>query len=230
MITAAQLRAARGLLDWTRQDLAKAAGVSTETIKNIEHGTFRPQETTTSAIIKAFTSRDVQFTDDEGVRMRRDSVKRFEGVDGFKKFLDDVYAVAQRDDSHEGGAEPIYISNVDDRLFQKTLGDFFNFHIERMNKISGLKMRILIQDKPHSLTQYEKKTGSYREYKKFPFSVMGDAPFYVYGNNLAILVFEGENAPNIVVISSGLVAKAYREQFNLLWQTALPIGKESAQS
>ena len=35
MITAAQLRAARGLLDWTRSDLAKAANVSPETIKNI---------------------------------------------------------------------------------------------------------------------------------------------------------------------------------------------------
>src|SRR5580704_17675732 len=43
MITAAQLRAARGLLDWTRADLAKAANSSPETVKNIEHGTFKPQ-------------------------------------------------------------------------------------------------------------------------------------------------------------------------------------------
>src|SRR6202012_3205205 len=54
MITAAQLRAARGLLDWTRADLAKAANISPETVKNIEHGTFKPQENTAEAIVKAF--------------------------------------------------------------------------------------------------------------------------------------------------------------------------------
>lgn len=61
MITPAQLRAARGFLDWTRADIAKAANVSPETIKNIEHGTFRPQEATADAISDAFTSRGVQF-------------------------------------------------------------------------------------------------------------------------------------------------------------------------
>ena len=96
MITAPQLRAARGMLDWTRGDLAKAAGMSPETIKNIEHGTFRPQEATSDAIIRAFAGHGVEFTDDEGVKLKRDSVRRFEGVEGFKHFLDDVYHAAQQ--------------------------------------------------------------------------------------------------------------------------------------
>jgi transcriptional regulator with XRE-family HTH domain len=37
VITRAQLRAARGLLDWTQPKLAKAAGVSVPTIKRAEH-------------------------------------------------------------------------------------------------------------------------------------------------------------------------------------------------
>lgn len=222
MITAAQLRAARGLLDWTRQDLAKAAGVSTETVKNIEHGTFRPQETTTNAIIKAFTSRDVQFTDDEGVRMRRDSVKRFEGVDGFKKFLDDVYAVAQLPSSNANGDKPIYSSSVNDKEFAKSLGDYFQVHIKRMNLIEGMKMYVLLKEAPTSLTQDETKKGSYREYRMRPQTDTANVNFYVYGDNLAILNFNVENAPHIVVISSALVAQAYREQFNALWQVSKP--------
>jgi hypothetical protein len=33
----AQLRAARGLVDWTRKELASCAAISPETVKNIEH-------------------------------------------------------------------------------------------------------------------------------------------------------------------------------------------------
>src|SRR5271170_1742779 len=96
IITGAQLRAARGLLDWTRTDLAKAANISPETVKNIEHGTFRPQEQTADAIIKTFASHDVVFTDNEGVMLQRDSVTRYEGPQEFRKFMDNVYETANR--------------------------------------------------------------------------------------------------------------------------------------
>src|ERR1700753_2573440 len=95
MITAAQLRAARGLLDWTRADLAKAANISPETVKNIEHGTFRPQENTAEAIVRAFGTHNVVFTENEGVQLQLDTVTRYEGYEGFKKFIDDVYAAAK---------------------------------------------------------------------------------------------------------------------------------------
>lgn len=62
MITAAQLRAARGLLDWTRSELAKASGLSAETIKNIEHGVYAPQNRH-PAIIHACAAHSVEFTE-----------------------------------------------------------------------------------------------------------------------------------------------------------------------
>jgi len=61
MIAPEQLRAARGLLDWTRTELAKAANLSPETIKNIEHGTFRPSETTCDSLLHTFTRHNVEF-------------------------------------------------------------------------------------------------------------------------------------------------------------------------
>ena len=42
MISPAQLRAARALLDWTRADFGTAAGISPETIRNIETARFEP--------------------------------------------------------------------------------------------------------------------------------------------------------------------------------------------
>src|ERR1700722_16966215 len=119
MITAARLRAARGLLDWTRADLAKAANISPETVKNIEHGTFRPQENTADAIVRAFAAHDVEFLAHEGVQLRRDSLTRLEGIDGFKRFIDDVYATAQYPSSLLEGDKPICAMSINDENFAK---------------------------------------------------------------------------------------------------------------
>ena len=58
VLAPAQLRAARSLLDWTRHDLAQIAGLSPETIKNIEHGTFTPTEATVQKIFETFAKHD----------------------------------------------------------------------------------------------------------------------------------------------------------------------------
>jgi DNA-binding XRE family transcriptional regulator len=220
MITAAQLRAARGLLDWTRADLAKAANISPETVKNIEHGTFRPQENTAEAIIRAFGAHDVKFTENEGVQLVHDAVVRYEGTEGFKKFLDDVYIEAQTPEASIGGSKPICAASVNDRDFSKELGDYFFMHIRRMNAIGNMKMRILHREKPTTVTPEEEQKGSYREYRFRSQDDTANVPFYVYGDKLAVLMFEIENPPQIVVIRSALVAKAYREQFDAMWKVA----------
>lgn len=61
MITASQLRAARGLLDWSRAQCAKVIGVSAETIKNIEQGKFVPAQTTVEKILSGFAEHGVEF-------------------------------------------------------------------------------------------------------------------------------------------------------------------------
>ena len=46
MLTPAQLRAARSLVDWSREDLAKASGVAHNTIKDFESGKSDPKQST----------------------------------------------------------------------------------------------------------------------------------------------------------------------------------------
>ncbi|MDP9126981.1 MAG: helix-turn-helix transcriptional regulator [Pseudomonadota bacterium] len=226
ILTAAQLRAARGLLDWTRSDLAKAANISPETVKNIEHGTFRPQEQTAEAIVKAFGAYDVQFTENEGVQIKRDYVVKYENAEGFKKFFDDVYDAARDGAAAVGGTKPICISNVvDDRVFAEQVADYFPFHVRRMNELKNMTVRILIQDKPHTRVA-EESQGSYREYRRLSESGVSNVPFYVYGDKLAILIFDEKKNFHIVVISSAPVAKAYREQFEILWRSAKPLEKQ----
>lgn len=56
-----QLRAARGLLGWSRSELAKEAGMSAETVKNIEHGIYEPKKGTLAALVGTFARRGIQF-------------------------------------------------------------------------------------------------------------------------------------------------------------------------
>lgn len=218
MITAAQLRAARGLLDWTRADLAKAANISPETVKNIEHGTFRPQEQTAEQIIKAFGAHDVEFTDNEGVRIIRDTVKRFEGSEGFKRFMDGVYEAAKNSSAGEGGSKPICVSSVNDRLFVQVLGDYLSVHVSRMNALKNIKVRVLVKEQDF----YTIPEGSYLEYRWSQGQNTGSVPFYVYGDKFAIIMFDENSAQQVAVvsISSELASKAYREQFEVLWQNS----------
>jgi DNA-binding XRE family transcriptional regulator len=225
MISSAQLRAARALVDWTRNDLAKLAGVSPETIKNIEHNIFRPQEETSLKLERAFTMHSVEFTENDGVRLRKDSVIRFEGVDGFKKFMDDVYNVAVGvSKSNTSDEYPICLSCSDDGLFTKFLGEYFDQHARRMNELSKIKVKILMKDKPSFKLPEETVKNSYREYRWFTEQHVGNVPFYVYGDKLGILIFEKDNV-SIVVISSAPVAKAYREQFAVLWNSSKPLDR-----
>ena len=61
MISPAQLRAARALLDWTRADFGTAAGISPETIRNIETARFEPAAETVRKITFAFAREGVGF-------------------------------------------------------------------------------------------------------------------------------------------------------------------------
>lgn len=66
MITAAQCRAARGLLNWSQPDLARAANVGTTTLRNFEIGSNTPRPATLTVIQLAFEAAGVEFTSENG--------------------------------------------------------------------------------------------------------------------------------------------------------------------
>jgi transcriptional regulator with XRE-family HTH domain len=68
----AQCRAARGLLNWTQEDLSHAAGVSPKTVVDYEQENRDPFSKTVEALQDALESAGVEFTNGKrpGVRMR----------------------------------------------------------------------------------------------------------------------------------------------------------------
>jgi transcriptional regulator with XRE-family HTH domain len=77
MITSAQCRAARGLVGWSQQELAKNAGVGTVAIHQLESGTSQPRRATLDVVRRALEAAGVEFIDENGggagVRLRKPS-------------------------------------------------------------------------------------------------------------------------------------------------------------
>lgn len=76
MITPAQIRAARSLLNMKQTDLAAAASVSLATLNNIERGVTDPRSSTLDSIQRALEAAGVIFIAENGegpgVRLRKD--------------------------------------------------------------------------------------------------------------------------------------------------------------
>jgi len=80
MMTPAQCRAARGLLDWSQHQLAESAHVGNTTICNFESGKATPRTAKVDVMRRALKAGGVIFLDGDGggpgVRLRGDGASR----------------------------------------------------------------------------------------------------------------------------------------------------------
>lgn len=70
MITPAQTRAARGLINWSQGELARAAGVGVSTIANFECSKRSPIWNNLNAIQRALEAAGIEFIDG-GICLRK---------------------------------------------------------------------------------------------------------------------------------------------------------------
>lgn len=215
MITGRQIRAARALLGISQEELATAAGLTKQGVSKIEDGSVHPREGTVTDIFRVFSDRGIEFLPDEGVKLKTDSVTKLEGRKDFIHFMDKVYESATQMYSRDG-TKPICICNLDNSLFRKFMGDYYPAHVDRLKKIEGLEIKSLaaeLDENHHSDAKYL----IYRYLKELKAVV---APFYVFGDNFALIDFDAPNPPSILMIHSAPLAQSYRDQFNIMWKNA----------
>ena len=72
-----QLRAGRALIDWTREDLANASGITVRTLARIESSQTIPRKSTLEALAEALEAAGIEFIPENGsgpgVRLSRRS-------------------------------------------------------------------------------------------------------------------------------------------------------------
>ena len=75
-MTPTQCRAAQALLDWTQDDLSRAAEVGAVTIRQFERGATEPRRAILTALRRALEDAGVKFLNGKGggpgVRLRED--------------------------------------------------------------------------------------------------------------------------------------------------------------
>jgi predicted transcriptional regulator len=83
MLSPAQCRAARGLIDWSQMELAEHAGVGIVTIRQLEAGIHVPRRSTIDVVRRALEAAGVEFIEENGggagVRLRKKRLSRSQG-------------------------------------------------------------------------------------------------------------------------------------------------------
>jgi transcriptional regulator with XRE-family HTH domain len=208
LITIPQIKAARGLLDWTQEDLANRAGLHVDQVRKFEIGKAQ-KIGILDAIYKAFTAQGLDFVDG-GVVQRKYEIRTLHGQAGFWEFYDDVYETVR-----EHGGD-IFVHNVDESLFVKWLGERDALYDERMGGLSNFKQKIIIREGD---TNFAASFGTteYRWAAKGEFH--SSTPFYLYGKKLAMIMFD-PNDVSIFIIDQPRIAESYRTLFLSSWERA----------
>lgn len=206
-ITTAQMRGARGLLNWSQSELSKRTGISTTSIGNIEAGNTQARESTLKIIRQAFENAGIEFIGTEGMRKRTDFIRTYEGREQFWNFYEDIYATL----TEEPGE--VVVSNADEKKFLSFLtAEQTITHRDRMQSIKGVSYRILVNEGDDFLAASSK----YAAYRWMPEELFSSVPFYIFGSKLAIIRFDAE--PYVYVIKNKDITDAYRKQFDAIWK------------
>jgi transcriptional regulator with XRE-family HTH domain len=218
MITPRQIRAARGLLDWSQQQLADVAGVARVSIKNIETGATAPRKDTMEAVARAFTDHGVEFLPGNGVRMRDDIIVVFEGDDAEEQLLNDIYDTMLA----QGAGHEVLIYGLIEMDPDKYPHEFglAKAQIERLQK-AGITERII---GCHGNTHF---VAPWHCYRWLPAEGFAPVPLFIYGSKIAL----STDKPPVksIVIDNPLFADSCRHLFNFAWHRAvIPPAPEGA--
>lgn len=210
LISTAQIRAARGLLNWSQSDLADRTGISATSIGSIENGNTHPREQTLVTIQRVLEDSGVEFTEYGGVQPRRHSIQVYQGTSGLKRFMDDVYDTVNT----VGGA--VCLFNTIPGNWLKALGEeWCSFHYRRMMEVKDRFTFRAITREDNDLLIGQ----GFISYKWIPNHLFNDRTFYCFGDKLAFIDFSGELVMVWVIDHQGF-ADGFRNLFQIAWDHA----------
>src|SRR6202021_428921 len=93
--------------------------------------------------------------------------------------------------------------------------DYGQAHLVRMGSISDLDARVLTMEGDTSFP------ASYCKYRWLSKADTTLAPFYIYGDYLAMPMYESAHKRELLVIHSRLLAERYCGQFESFWDKAI---------
>lgn len=203
-VSGIQLRGARGMLGWSMEEMAKVCELTRLTIRQIENETVQPQDRTLARILTVLDKEGVEFTEGEGVRIRKHHMRTYSGKTGYRQLADHIYETVRK-----GGR--IRQFNFGDERYMPLAEDFVEEHIKRMEAIEGLDAKVLVLEGEFGTPL------SYCSYKTLDDEFKDMAPWYLYGDHLVLPLGNNTSKLECVSICSKQVAERYIREFDAFW-------------
>jgi sugar-specific transcriptional regulator TrmB len=127
----------------------------------------------------------------------------FRGKNGLKQVLLDVVSTG----------EEVCICATSEKVYN--ILTYFFPKIELLRKEKGIKQRMIFDVNTPQETRDNLKTLSNTQVKFIKNFNSSKAGKYIYGDNVAIILWKEE--PFVILIREAEIAKAFREEFELLW-------------
>ncbi len=207
MITTRQIDAGLALLGLNRSDLATSLGVNKSTLNAYFTGQTSVPSGRLAEIQKWLENAGIVFTEDEGVKLNKAEIVKYEGEQGFVSFMTDVLETVKR------GNSDVCVSNVDENDFENNLPKEFAEHYrDELSKVKNFSSKILVKEGDDFLT-----ADGIAQYRGVPSEVFSeDASFYAYGDKLALITFHDDSV-QILSLHNKQFADSFRVMFNAIW-------------
>lgn len=195
---------------WSQAELAKRAGVSKDTIVNVENDEYRPKLDTIVKIVRVYEVAGLAFSN--GGIAEASNILTLHDHEGFSTFLDDVYHTAIAYATVDKPLQ-IFLSNVVHQNWTKWMGpEKWAEHVRRMIQSKALiDVRILVKEGDWNFPAKD-----YSEYKWVTEEQFNDRSFYSYHDRLAFLNFQPDRA-EITIMRKPEFAEGYRTLFLSTW-------------
>ena len=209
MISTKQLKAARGLLEWSQTELGANSGISQTVITNIEKGNVRATAKTMTALCEALERAGVEFIED-GVRMRPQTLYTFQGEGFAEKFIQYMYKAIQNEEIKEACLLGINEENLSQEERESVVK---NLEPLRSKEFS---QRLLIKENMAvAIEERVNPKESYRVLHKEYFS--DTTPCFIFGPYYAMMLYDERK---VIVIKNKPLAALQKKIFNALWDKA----------
>ena len=207
MITPLQALLARTYLRLSQSEAARELGMAHTTLSNIENGQSDPPASRLENVQRFYENAGVEFTEGNGIRRRQTLLKQYDGIQGFRDFMDDVYETAKT----YGG--DICLFNSKPRLWLDLLGDdWYGMHARRMADLGNdINVRIVV---PEGEDTFILDSAEHRCFAKDRWK---EKVCYAYGPKIGFLDF-GNNGIHIMVFEQSDFAESFKILFDVVWE------------
>jgi len=210
MVSHKQIKAARAHLGWSQPQLAYHAGVGITTVRVTELGSI-PRGDTLNKIRMAIESRGIEFTENDGIRVRNNEVRVFSGPDSREMFFDDMLRTVRE----QGGEIITTIETQDKFLHVCGLPHGNHDKIKQLSELAHVKC-LLSQISPPS------PFPSSFHFRTIHRNYIGPSYNFVYGDRNVRVTSGGMEGFLFTMTTSTTYAQAWRQHLLSLWDLATP--------